>query len=200
MFIAQRNTWAGQIRKHSAAFMGEKSANSLKAIAIQSMKDNTEASFVPTITQSREIVFSKLKTPPSADESSINAGEALKNNGYEGERLSNLFGFGHTHIAGFLYDVQVNKFTARQLLDKFNQPTNTLYGQSHRGARIDYKSPVSFDPDNPMSTKGKPMPLFIGSPIGVSIYGTGTDIGGETKLNYNWFSTPRRSGLSNNLD
>jgi hypothetical protein len=153
------------------------------------METNKEIFFIPEISKkTREITFKGLKGG-STDETTVNWSQGdWSDNGIGWEQQNQLLGTGHIHFEGFTEDVKTNLMTADQLLSKFNTPTNTLYGQSYLGSRLDYKS--GLHNPNLYSSESRDAVLFIGSPMGITIYGSQTPLSKETKMYYNWFKKP----------
>jgi len=185
----ERDAWAKEIRKHSIAFMGEKSASSLKSMASKSLQLNREVGFEMSISSSSQVMAKEIKLPSSGggDATTFTLSDAVRER-YTYSQQTKIFGLGHTHYADYERLKSLN--SKIDLLRYYGKPTYKTEVERAFGIDVpgghDYKSVLPSTSDNPYT--GRTTPLLIASPVGVTIYNNNTvNQEEQTQLLYEWF-------------
>ena len=183
----ERDKWSSNMRGRSNAFMGAGSAKSLRDIAMKSANlgdYGKELGFRTEVSLfSREIIFKELYLPAGSSGTSTTfpIGTALNFYKSKGGDLNSLLGLGHTHIDGWLrrelYQTPFSQMSVEYTLDYYSKPTLP----SKDGSRNDYSDKL-----------GRRSPLFIGSPVGVTIYSHDKVDGHQPATNYKWFGNEKK--------
>mgnify|MGYP000267979112 CR=1 FL=1 len=201
---SDRNTYARFARGVSTAFISKNSINGtstpekqifgLKNIANNSVALKKEIVFLAEYDISRELMFNGLKVPP--DQKSEVEADPYKVYDYNEISLSRrerAFGDGHTHTQAFLERVK-NSTDLHNLMMLLGTPTNSTQWDRSKGnynERHDYKnhlgSTLYTSAGGAKVYKPRTTPLFIGSPLGISIYNKNSSKGQERIISYDWF-------------
>ncbi|RZJ84284.1 MAG: hypothetical protein EOO20_21420, partial [Chryseobacterium sp.] len=159
---------AKTVRAGSIAFMGANTVKSAKALADKSAKfdkgtgvmSGKELAVYAEVSDTKEMIFKELpvskEIKDKADYESYPMGEAKDYYNKNVGDINSLFGLGHTHTAGwnrYSFGSPVKTWDKKLSLDRYGAP-------SGRPGNIDYK----------MGGVRNNMPLFIISPVGMTIY------------------------------
>ncbi|RFM33054.1 DUF6443 domain-containing protein [Chitinophaga silvisoli] len=149
-----------RMREISVAFMGAKSAASLKAIEAFSESKNKEIAFVGKVDANKEIIFTPLPIDESNKMDEVN-GEAQIDKKYSKEEQIGLFMFGHVH-----------GHAAEGSMRKPDPDEQRMWlGEPSREEGADFHPALYREGSG--DQKGQ-SPAIIVTPYGVTIYGTGT--------------------------
>lgn len=156
------------IRAGSLAFIGENAVKSAKALADKSasidkggLMSGQELAVFAEVTETKEIIFKELSTSQEikdkADFESYPIGEAVQYYKDNNLDINGFYGLGHTHTKGYNRSqpgsMAGRDMSKRSSLDYYGKPSGDLSYKDYR-----------------MGGVRTSMPLFILSPVGITIY------------------------------
>jgi len=196
------NAMAKVMRSLSVAFIGKNSIQSLEEIADKSAKTDQpapgyvpesgkEIGFYAEVSKSREIIFKELPVPTDYQNSyDWNArrfpiGGAMKFLTAQGGDPSKLFGTGHTHTSGWMWNFGANVSTQQ------------MYGTGVKALQY-YGNPTN--PDDYRIITGTNNVMFIASPVGITVYSPNRrylnspngSVVEPSKYLYKWFKSGKK--------
>jgi hypothetical protein len=164
MSVGERNGAAKYTRSMlSFAFIGEKSMGSLRNIVKKSLKSNKEVGFYTSIGRDKQIMFNELAAPAGSSSNQNTFPMDAAVNAMPASWRSSVLGIGHTHVQDFESMAKINSQSS--LMQIFGTPTDYLKfdkftGNTYGKVPIDYVRPIL----------GRDQPMFIATPIGITIY------------------------------
>ena len=161
---------AQTIRSSSIAFIGSKTVASMKSIAAKSDAVGKEIAFTATVGKDREIILKDMPVDEHNYHSYVEIGKQLDKN-YSEEQQADFFLVGHIH-EGALRNGDIHDGGSDMAEHKW------LGEPSNNGDKSDY-FPMLYRRGN-TSERGQ-SPAIIGTPYGIVIYGTGTNVTGNAQ-------------------
>jgi RHS repeat-associated protein len=152
------------LRKLSIAYIGKEAAEKLKSMAMTAAKIGDFGQEVPyyaTISKSRELDFTFFKADKNSTSNITYLGTAAEEYNKSGKDIDKTFGTGHPHIEFWFREriggTPIKDWTAESALSHYAKPTPAVNSYT----RYDYNNVYSRD-----------VPLFINSPLGITLYNT----------------------------
>ena len=175
--------WTSYIRSGSKAFLGEQSAEKLRALVNKSLKIGKDVGFIAELVSSKEIYFNEIFGGGGASEFDM---VGALNSNFSASQFKNIFGWGHTHVAGFKQFGYLYK-TQKDILEYWGTPTDRTGWERALGETNKPDLPRIIGHDY-QEFLGRVSPLFIGSPAGITIYNNdAVERSLQFRLFYDWF-------------
>jgi len=151
---------AKSIRSSSVAFMGSKTASDLKSIASKSDAIGKELAYVGTVGKDREIRLTAMPADENNGRDFVNIGPQLDKN-YSKDQQAGFFLVGHVHEGALMNGSYAGDGSPMAQQKYLGEPS---YPDDYR--------PMLYRSGN-ASERGQ-SPALVGTPYGVTVYGTGT--------------------------